>query len=408
MSVQPDSAWQQDRVIALAWSPSARFLASVIEDPARGVRVQVWEELSRTAVASETYDSVTALAWTETASPPIRLSLAYATEQRGEKIEYTLHMSSIGNDVSQITFEQVNWDIDTQALLWSADSHRLLIGTSSSIAWSVNPNSIEDRYELQSTISSMTAMDWSDNHALLAFGNADGVVQIWDSSSGVELYRYLDFTGMTIRKLRLSPGLEYIAALNANGRIVVWEIGTERTQYINANGTDFEWLSDGRSIVVASANAATAQFPESVQLWEIQPQEPTLTCSRSLPSLVASDMEAITVTDGLLLRDSSRGQSFETADRREIGNGVRIRITGNGFCSSIPDSMADTNALNRPTLLWYPIEVIDNSRFTGSTGWLQESGENAEGLLIYNFCPLLAGDNPNPDCLASNTNSDGS
>lgn len=250
LHIQPYTrASHTDMVTAQAWSPNERLIASAGKD---GV-VMVWNALNGQTVF--TYHSpsavVTSLAW----SP-----------------DSTRLVSGGSDGVAQI------WDASTGAHVLS---HHMIFGAVYAVAWSPNGQFIAGGaavvdiwnattgaliHRLSSTnVFGPTDLQWSPDSQRLAVGLDNNLgAQIWSIASGKMLLSYRPPT--QLRTLAWSPDGQLIASGDVNGTIQVWNAksGKRVTTYMgHTRGTGISrvcWMPDGQRIISSSRDG-------TVQIW---------------------------------------------------------------------------------------------------------------------------------------------
>jgi WD40 repeat protein/LysM repeat protein len=124
-------------------------------------------------------------------------------------------------------------------------------------------------YALEGHKSLVGHLAWSPDGALIASGDADGLLIVWDATSGQKLRDWqvpVESWEGTIRSLAFSPDGSMLAAATVGGRIYVWESQSGR-ELVRLSGhedgaTGLAWSADGLLLLSGSMDG-------TVRLWSV-------------------------------------------------------------------------------------------------------------------------------------------
>jgi serine/threonine protein kinase len=287
--VVPPQVWrdefsreQEGAVLALAWSPDGRFMASAGQDMA----VQVWEVA--TGKGSSQYKhggEIQSVKW----SPDSRLLASAGTDEivhvweaatGKELVSYAAHEGSIhevawspnglkiasaGDDsVVQVwdllsanlllTYEQ--HDKSVLALAWSPNGRYLASAGSDCVVrvWEAATGGYLCLYHGHS--DPVTALAWSPDGTSIASSSDDGTLHLWHASTGKPVHIYKAHE-QAISALAWSPDGLYLASSSWDKTVCIWDVTkpavclyryTQHTHWVNG----VVWSPDGRYLASAS------------------------------------------------------------------------------------------------------------------------------------------------------------
>jgi len=105
-------------------------------------------------------------------------------------------------------------------------------------------------------------LDWSSNGTYIAFGRANGTVELWDASTNTHVTNFMGHTQET-HVLKFSPNGQQLASGSPDGTIRIWSIETREIINIIKFSTpiggmrallDLDWNFDGTLIAAARDN----------------------------------------------------------------------------------------------------------------------------------------------------------
>ena len=139
-----------------------------------------------------------------------------------------------------------------------------------------NPSAYKDRMELYD-LSGGYSLAWSPDGTRLASGLPNGVVEIWDTSSGENFLNLMGHTGGIDRMIWSLDGRYLITESSLDSSIRLWEAATGR-QVLILNGLWFtlDLSPDGRFL------ASSFSPGMSIRIWDLSPLPPVYPNSRTI------------------------------------------------------------------------------------------------------------------------------
>jgi WD40 repeat protein len=228
------------RVKAVAFSPTGGLVATAGDDG----NARLWQfpsgELRKTCVAQSGYS----------------LSLAFAPDGRSLAVAGSGHSVTIGL-----------WDPSTgerQGELTDPGSALARCGSLPTASPSSEPG------------LSIGAVAFSADGATLAAAGSDGIIRLWDVSSG-DLRLTLSGHAVPVRRLAFTPDGRTLASLGEDNVLNLWHLGTGQQLFtLDTHGQELRGLAfsgDGR-LLVAGGRPPGSAGPSSLLLWRAEPAGP--------------------------------------------------------------------------------------------------------------------------------------
>jgi WD40 repeat protein len=205
-----------DQVLATAWSPDSKRIASGSRDET----VQVWDAL--TGAHAFTYRehsaTVAALSW----SPDGQLLASGAWDQ-------TVQIWNSTSGTLRLTYHKHTADLTTVA--WSPDGKYIASGSADKTVqvWEAQTGALTQNY--RGHTGGVTTAVWSPDGKYIASGSADKTVQVWEGTTGKLLQSFLKHTSR-VTAIAWSPDGKYIASGSSDKTVQVWEAATGQILYI--------------------------------------------------------------------------------------------------------------------------------------------------------------------------------
>ncbi len=255
-------------VLAVAWSPDGRRIASGNNDGT----LQVWDASTGRNVfthenAGIPYGApsdyvVTALAWSPDGS---RIASANFGGPNGLVYGSVQLWNAANGGQSFSDFYPLG---GTLTVAWSPDGRRINSANSDGTlqVWDASTGRNVFTHGVHSAYT-LTAAAWSPDGKYVAVGIDDKTVQVWDASSGGHVYTYRGHNTLLglITAVAWSPDSRRIASGSADKTVQVWDAVTGAHRFIYRGHTDavtaLAWSPDGKYIASGSNDKA-------VQIWD--------------------------------------------------------------------------------------------------------------------------------------------
>ena len=158
-------------------------------------------------------------------------------------------------------------------------------------------------------------LDWAPNGKVVASGERDGSIKLWDPNTGKQIAK-LD-GAPRMEKITFSPDSDFL--LEIGSRVKIWDLKTKEPIY--EDDGDFsvsigEWSPDGGSIALGGYGGIALMNVDSKEIeWELK--RPNLPPSITLPSSITFSRDgkwlAAGFADGLVqIINSETGETFTT------------------------------------------------------------------------------------------------
>jgi eukaryotic-like serine/threonine-protein kinase len=158
---------------------------------------------------------------------------------------------------------------------WSPDGKRIASGSADGTVqvWDATTGGNVFIYRGQqpsarqvTTFPGVQSAQWSSDGKRIASGSADGTVQVWDAATGGNVLTYQGHSGV-VETVAWSPDGKRIASANANGTVHVWNASTGKRLLTYSNQTalvnSVTWSPDGERIA-SGCRDRTAQIWDTV------------------------------------------------------------------------------------------------------------------------------------------------
>jgi WD40 repeat protein len=237
-----------DIVVAVAWSPAGKLIASAGNDKT----VQVWNANNGGSpyIYRGHTDDVAAVAW----SPD-------STRIASASYDGTVQVWNASNGGSPYTYK--GHTAAVYAVAWSPDGTRIASAGFDGTVQVWNANNGGSPYIYKGHADQVVAVTWSPDNKRIASASFDRTVQVWDANNGSSPYIYHGHTS-AVSAVAWSPNGERIASADVDGTVQVWHSSDGSSPYINkghANAVNaVAWSPDGKWI-------ASAGYDKTVQVW---------------------------------------------------------------------------------------------------------------------------------------------
>ncbi|HLI90935.1 MAG TPA: hypothetical protein VKV37_19755 [Ktedonobacteraceae bacterium] len=122
--------------------------------------------------------------------------------------------------------------------------------------WNAKTGDVLSTYTGHSEL--VDAVAWSPNGRYIASGSWDHTVQLWDAFSGQPIWPHPAYQGAEVSSLAWSPNGRYIAVGSWDRTVKVWDVSTEKPVLTYTGQGEFvyavAWSPDGRYIASAGGN----------------------------------------------------------------------------------------------------------------------------------------------------------
>jgi eukaryotic-like serine/threonine-protein kinase len=238
-----------DIVVAVAWSPDGKLIASSGNDRS----VQVWNASDDSAayIYHGHSNDVTAVAWS-----PNSQRIASAS------FDQTVQVWNASNGSAPYTY-QGHVPFTVYAVAWSPDGTRIASASYDGTVQVWNASNGGSPYIYKGHADQVVAVTWSPDSKRIASASFDRTVQVWDANDGSSPYVYHGHTS-AVSAVAWSPDGTRIASAGKDKTVQVWDAnsGASPSIYKGHTGAVYTvaWSPDGTHI-------ASAGFDQTVQVW---------------------------------------------------------------------------------------------------------------------------------------------
>ncbi len=245
------SAWHDQAVTAVAWSPDGSRLASASHD--HTVQIGDAEAGNVLVTCKGHHEEVFTIAWSPDGS-----RLASAGTDRSIRIWDT----TTGRTVAVI----VSHGDDIIALAWSPDGSRL---ASASYDGTVQVHAMPDQKQLwmYGSSANVYALAWSPDSMHLAAASYDATVQVREATTGHLLQTYRGHTA-GVFAVAWSPDNTLIASGGDDATVQIWEAATARSVYTYRGHTRGIRTIAWSPLKGNDACIASAGLDQTVLIWQ--------------------------------------------------------------------------------------------------------------------------------------------
>jgi WD40 repeat protein len=272
-----------------------------------------------------------------------------------------------------------------RALAFSPDGTWLAIGISNGDSrgefqlWDVTPGGMRAIHSMQ--IGAVTALCFSRDGRLLATGNRDGTMRVWDVASGArQTVMQRSDPPRRIVQLAFSPDSQTLAG-GSHWAVALWDVATGRERVPLPGRPPLTFSPDGKTLATARTNGP------GVQLWDVDtgkrravhwgesPSMDSLDLSQA-PQVLAYSRDWSTLATGeyartIFLWDVARLKRQATlAGHEEILNSLVFA----------PDGRTVATASNDRTVKWWEVTTGRlRATFEGHTGAVYDVAFSPDG-----------------------------
>ena len=199
-----------EQVLAVAWSPDGRRIAS----GSRDMTTHVWDAFTgkHAHIFRGHTDAVASVAW----SPDNRYVASASWDKTAQVWD-----ASTGNHV--YTYRGHS-DLVT-SVTWSPDGTYIASGSSDKSVHVWNAFTGRLLYAYRGHTAGVTTVAWSPDSRYIASGSTDTSVQMYDASTGKQFFTYHGHTG-EITAVAWSPDSMYIASSSVDTSVQTWHSST--------------------------------------------------------------------------------------------------------------------------------------------------------------------------------------
>ncbi len=238
-----------DVVLAVAWSPDSRRIASGSTDET----VQVWDAADGGHVF--TYrghsNSVIVVAW----SPDGR-RIASGSDDK------TVQVWDAANGGNVYTYRGHSDSV--RSVVWSPDGRRIASGSDDKTVQVWDAADRGNAYTYHGHSDMVYAVAWSPDGRRIASGSVDFTVQVWDAANGGNVFTYRGHSS-TVTAVAWSPDGRRIASGSGDETVQVWDAAGGGHVFTYRGHSDVvhavAWSPDGRRI-------ASGSNDQTVQVWD--------------------------------------------------------------------------------------------------------------------------------------------
>lgn len=233
-------------VVAAAWSPDSKRIASAEVDGT----VQIWDAATGSEVFTGKLSSrIYFVAWS-----PDGERIALASDDQAVQI-----WDAIGNPL----FAYRGHTDHVRAVAWSPDGQRIASASRDNTVqiWDVAGKTL---FTYRGHSSSVYTVAWSSDGERMASASADQTVQVWNLSTSKPLISYSGHTDAVLA-IAWSPDSKHIVSASDDYTAQIWEAITGNLVFTYRGHADYirtiGWSPDGTHI-------ASGSYDNTVQVWQ--------------------------------------------------------------------------------------------------------------------------------------------
>ena len=257
------------KISCVAWSPDGRMIATSsndgtveIWDAATGNKLQSFSDLGKASQSAQDITFISTV-WSPDSS---RVITARAENNSAYR---SLQIWDVTSGRKLLTFS--NHTALPFMEQWFSDGKRILSASANeTLIWdAANGHVLANIPNNRSQYPGTPVL--SPDEKWLAFSNATQTIQIWNTSTGREVFTYRGHSANVITSsIAWSPDSAYISSADIDGNILVWQAGTGKlifkykldfflpSQYIPTHLAFLVWSPDGRMLALASDEGTIA------------------------------------------------------------------------------------------------------------------------------------------------------
>jgi len=209
-------------VLAVAWSPDSKYIASAGGDNT----VQVWDAF--TGNNSIVYNN------------------------------HRIHLTTAWLDM------RGDWALSVNTVAWSPDGLHIASGADDERVHIWNASTGNTLVIYRGHVEELNSLAWSPDGSRIASGGADERIQIWDAASGNTYFTYRGHAS-NVKAVAWSPSGHYIASAGKDKTVQVWDATSGETLFTYRGHTKgveaIAWSPDGMRI-------ASGADDDTVHVWQ--------------------------------------------------------------------------------------------------------------------------------------------
>jgi WD40 repeat protein len=236
-----------DDINAISWSPDGRRIAAASDD------IAVWDVNSGSLLftytghvlsGTEPLDDVNTVAWSPNGS---------YIASGGD--DHTVQVWDANNGTPLLVYPVSN---SVSLVAWSPDSTRIAAALGTTDNKGENTVHVFDarsgatQYVSSDHTKALWAVGWSPNGQRIAVGGSNGVVEVWDASTGNNFFTYQGHGGASVYTLAWNADSQRIASGSRDGTVQIWDdfTGTLLTVYREHNAPVYSvaWQPGGAQL----------------------------------------------------------------------------------------------------------------------------------------------------------------
>src|SRR6266487_1210441 len=248
-------AGHTDRIESVAWSPDGQRIASSSLDET----VKIWD--AATGVNILTYRGQSLQAQAISWSP----DGVYMASTGGLSSERVQIWDAAMGRISAKHASYASHSERVLAIAWSPDGMLIASASEDATVQVWDATSGRNIFVYYAHRDKVNALSWSRGGTLIASASDDGTVQVWDAVTGRKAFNYSGHTG-GVTTVCWSPDGTRIASGGLDETVQLWNVMTGKTISTYNGHTDWvssvAWSPDGKRI-------ASGSWDKTVRVWEI-------------------------------------------------------------------------------------------------------------------------------------------